>query len=134
MTDSENNSHTLSLEDSECDLGILFKNNLKFAEHIDKVVNKVNTISCLIKRKFTHIDKSTFLTLYKSLVRSPLDYGNLIFYPTTMKCKQILENAQRRATRLVPECPEEGYPSGTLVTWNVLQRASNGIKFINFGL
>ena len=32
-----------------------------------------------------------------------LDYGNLIYYPTTKKCKQILENAQRRATRLVPE-------------------------------
>ena len=47
MTDSENNSHTLSL-DSECDLGILFKKNLKLDEHIDKVVNKVNRISCLI--------------------------------------------------------------------------------------
>ena len=35
LTDSENNS----LEDSECDLGILFKKNLKFDEHIDKVVN-----------------------------------------------------------------------------------------------
>ena len=96
-------SFFLSLEDSECDLGILFKKNLKFDEHIDKVVNKVNRISGLIRRKFTHIDKSTFLTLYKSLVRSHLDYGNLIYYPTTKKCKQILENAQRRATRLVPE-------------------------------
>ena len=103
LTDSENNSHTLSLEDSECDLGILFKKNLKFDEHIDKVVNKVNRISGLIRRKFTYIDKSTFLTLYKSLVRSHLDYGNLIYYPTTKKCKQILENAQRRATSLVPE-------------------------------
>ena len=110
LSDSENNSHTLSLEDSECNLGILFKKNLKFDEHIDKVVNKVNRISGLIRRKFTHIDKSTFLTLYKSLVRSHLDYGNLIYYPTTKKCKQILENAQRRATCLVlsyMECPTE---------------------------
>ena len=83
LTDSENNSHTLSLEDSECDLGILIKKNLKFDEHIDKVVNKVNRISGLIRRKFTHIDKSTFLTLYKSLVRSYFNYGNLIYYPTT---------------------------------------------------
>ena len=44
-----------------------------------------------------------FLTLYKSLARSHLDYGNLVFYPTTMNYKQILENAQRRATRLIPE-------------------------------
>ena len=103
LTDSDNKSHTLSTDDSECDLGILFKNNLKFDEHINKVVNKVNSIIGLIRRKFTHIDKSLFLTLYKSLVRSHLDYGNLIFYPTTKKYKQVLENAQRRATRLVPE-------------------------------
>ena len=103
LTDSDNKSHTLSTDDSECDLGILFKNNLKFAEHIDKVVNKVNSIIGLIRRKFTHIDKSLFLTLYKSLVRSHPDYGNLIFYPTTKKYKQVLENAQLRATRLVPE-------------------------------
>ena len=49
------------------------------------------------------MDKDLFLTLYKSLIRSHLDYGNLIFYPTTKKYKQVLENAQRRATRLVPE-------------------------------
>ena len=81
---------------------------------IDKVVNKVNRISGLIRRKFTHIDKSTFLTLYKSLVRSNLDYGNLIYYPTTKKCKQILENAQRRATRLVPELRGMSYREGLI--------------------
>ena len=30
MTDSQNNLHVLSTEDSESDLGILFKKNLKF--------------------------------------------------------------------------------------------------------
>ena len=99
---SENNFHILSLEDSKCDLGILFKKNLKFDEHVDKVVNKVSRISRIIRSKFTHIDKSSFLKLYKSLVRNHLDYVNLIFYPTTKKCKQILENAQMRATHLVP--------------------------------
>ena len=49
------------------------------------------------------MDKSLFVTLYKSLIRSHLDYGNLIYFPHTKKCKQILENAQRRATRVVPE-------------------------------
>ena len=65
-------------------------------------VNKVNRIIGLIKWKFTYMDKDLFLTLYKSLVRSHLDYGNLVFYPTTKKYEHILENAQRRATRIVP--------------------------------
>ena len=103
MIDEQNNYHKLSNEDSECDLGVLFKSNLKFDEHIDNTINKVNRIIGLIKRKFKFIDKDLFLTLYKSLIRSHLDYGNLIFYPTTKKYKQVLENAQRRATRLVPE-------------------------------
>ena len=103
MIDEQNNYHKLSNEDSECDLGVLFKSNLKFDEHIDNTINKVNRIIGLIKRKFKFIDKDLFLTLYKSLIQSHLDYGNLIFYPTTKKYKQVLENAQRIATRLVPE-------------------------------
>ena len=72
---------------------------LKFDEHADKVVvSKVHRISGLIRRNFTHI-----LTLYKSLMRSHLDYENLAFYPITKKCKQSLKNVQRRATRLVPQ-------------------------------
>ena len=83
MADSQNDSHKLATEDSEYDLGILFKKNLKFDEHIDNTVNKVNRIMGLIKRTFTYMDKHLFLTLYKSLARSHLDYGNLVFYPTT---------------------------------------------------
>ena len=103
MTDNQNNQYKLSTEESERDLGILFKSNFKFDEHIDNTVNKVNRIIGLIKRKFNYIDSELFLTLYKALIRTHLDYGNLIFYPTTKKYKQVLENAQRRATRLVPE-------------------------------
>ena len=92
-TDTQNNLHGLSTEDSESDLSILFKKNLNFDEHVYNTVNKVNGIICLIKRKFTYMGKDLFLTLYKSLARSHFDYGNLLFYPTIKKYKQILENA-----------------------------------------
>ena len=59
--------HELSTEDSKSDLGILFKKDLKFDEHININVNKVNRIMGLIKRKFTYMDKYLFLTLYKPL-------------------------------------------------------------------
>ncbi len=49
------------------------------------------------------MDKDSFLTLYKALVRSHLDYGNLIYFPITKKNKQLVENAQRRAARLLHE-------------------------------
>ena len=103
MTDKTGVNHKLKNENGEKDLGIEFRSNLNFDEHISRTVNKVNKIIGLVRRKFSYIDKSLFLTLYKSIIRSHIDYGNLIYFPTTKKNKQILENAQRRATRLVPE-------------------------------
>ena len=81
MIDNQNKYHKLSNEDSECDLGVLFESNLKFYEHIDNTINKVNRLISLIKRKFKFIDKDLFLTLYKSLIRSHLDYGNFDLLP-----------------------------------------------------
>ena len=66
MIDDLNKYHKLSNEDSEWDLGVLFKSNLKFDEHIDNTINKVNRIIGLIKRKFKFIDKDLFQTLNKS--------------------------------------------------------------------
>ena len=103
MTDKDNNREHLKNDVSEKDLGIEFQSNLSFDEHINRTVNKVNRIVGLIKRKFSFLNKEVFLTLYKALVRSHLDYGNLIYFPTTKKNKQIIENVQRRSTRIVKE-------------------------------
>ena len=81
-------------------LGIHFTNNLKFDEHINKVVNKVNIITGLIKKRFSYMDKNNVLTLYKSLIRLHLYYGNGIYYPVTKKNKRIIENVHRRNTKL----------------------------------
>ena len=103
------NNDKLKVENSEKDLGILFTSNLKFDKHISSIVNKANRVIGLIRRKFTFMDKNLFLTLYKALVRSTLDYGNIIFYPSSKKNKQMVENVQRRATRLIPELRELSY-------------------------
>jgi len=35
----------------------------------------------IIKRNFVHITQSCFVILYKSLVRSHLEYANSVWYP-----------------------------------------------------
>ena len=55
------------------------------------------------------MDKYQFLRLYKALVRPHLDFADIIYFPTTKKNKQIVENVQRRATRLVPGFKELDY-------------------------
>ena len=49
------------------------------------------------------MDKELFLMVYKCLIRSVLDYGSPVWNPSTKKYRQLLENVQRRATKLVPE-------------------------------
>lgn len=49
------------------------------------------------------MDSDLFLCLFKSLVWSILDYGSPVWNPSAKKNRQLLENVQRRGTRLVPE-------------------------------
>ena len=93
----------LPCEDEEKDLGIKFSNTLKFDSHISMAVNKANQIVGLIKRSFNYMDKAMFLKLYKSIVRPHLDYGDAVWYAALKKNKRLVENVQRRATRIVPE-------------------------------
>ena len=46
---TQNKTHILETVDSESDLGIMFIKNLKFDEHIDNTINRVNRLNGLIK-------------------------------------------------------------------------------------
>ena len=74
-----------------------FEDNLKFNKHITVTVNKANKLLGMVKRTFSFMDKKLFLTVYKSLIRSVLDYGSPVWNPS--KNRQLLENVQRRATK-----------------------------------
>ena len=79
----------MQLDTKEKDLGIWFQNNLKFDEHINYVVNRSNKLLGLIKRTFKALDKESF--------------GGSVYYPSTKKNIQLIENIQRHATRILPE-------------------------------
>jgi len=103
LLDSSNNSCDLPNDTQEKDLGIIFESTLKFDKHIESVVNRANRLLGMIKRTFSSLNSRLFLILYKSLIRSILDYGGSVWSPSTKKNIQLIENVQRRATRLVPE-------------------------------
>ena len=85
---------------SEKDLGVTFDNNLKFTDHINNKVNKANRNVDLF-RTFTFMDKDMFLSIYKSVARPHLEYASSVWSPIFKKDKILIENVQRRATRLV---------------------------------
>ena len=84
--------------EQEKDLGVIIDQTLTFRDHINSKVNSANKNQRIIFRIFTFIDEEMFLNLYKTIVRSHLEYAPLVLYK---KAKIILENVQRRATRLV---------------------------------
>ena len=55
----------------------------------------------IIKRNFIHMDESSFILLYKSMVRPHLEYANSVSCPYKQGDIKELEKIQKRATKLV---------------------------------
>jgi hypothetical protein len=99
----------LEVINCEKDLGVWVDDELKFDEHTEIQSKKANRILGLIRRTFSYIDKDSFCVLYKSLVRVHLEYANAVTYPQYERDAKLLENVQRRATKLVPSIRELDY-------------------------
>ena len=84
LKDKDGYLQALPKDTKEKDLGIWFQNNLKFDEHINYIVNRANRLVGLIKWTFKSLDKDLFLILYKSLIRSILEFGGTVYYPYTI--------------------------------------------------
>ncbi|MCG8047037.1 MAG: reverse transcriptase domain-containing protein [Candidatus Thiodiazotropha endolucinida] len=95
-------THEIIKVKHEKDLGVTIDSKLTFREHITTKVNLANRNLGIIFRTFTYLDQEIFLNLYKSLVRPHLEYSTPVWSPFYKKDRIIIENVQRRATRLVP--------------------------------
>ena len=65
------------------------------------VVKNANKLLGMIKHNFIHRSKATILALYKSLVRPHLEYCIQVWNPHLAKDIKLIEDVQRRATKLV---------------------------------
>jgi hypothetical protein len=93
----------------EKDLGVTFDTALKFRKHIANICNKANQIVGVIRRTFKFLDTTTFICLYKALVRPHLEYANVVWYPILKEDRDKVERVQRRATKLVPGLAQMSY-------------------------
>jgi hypothetical protein len=92
----------------EKDLGIII-DKLNSQNPINKQVNKANQKLGLINRSFKYMDKDMFLQLLKSLVRLHLEYGSTVWSVANKREAIIIENVQRRSTRLIKEIQHLSY-------------------------
>ena len=99
------------IQKTECekDIGVHIDSQLKFNTHISIAVKKANQKLGIIKRNFSHLDKDSFLSLYKSLVRPHLEYASSAWYTLYKKDAISIENTQRWATKLIREINHLSY-------------------------
>ena len=83
------------------DLGVIFDTELNFVQHCKEKINTAYSYLGIIKRNFIYLDEDDIVMLYKSLVRSHLEYAISVWNPHRLALIKDLEKIQMRATKLV---------------------------------
>jgi len=81
----------------------------KFDYHINEKLNKSYSVLGLIYRNFKYMSSDTFVMLYKTLVRSHLEYANCVWSPYRQMNIEKIERVQMRATRMVQQLNNSSY-------------------------
>jgi len=92
------------------DLGVWFDKKLLFRDHIQDKINKAYMMLGIIKRNFRHLTITTFTLIYKTMVRSHLDYCCSLWEPYKKVDIEALEKVQKRATKFLPALRHLTYP------------------------
>ena len=85
MPTTDSDRQTLKKTESERDLGVVVDSELKFGIHVESTVKKANQIAGLLIKTITYKSKDVMVPLFKSLVRSVLEYGNTVWSPVLKK-------------------------------------------------
>ena len=80
-------------------LGVTMNANMKVLETMQ---NCSDQVLGLIRRNITYKDKSLIVPLYKAIVRPHLEHSIQAWSPYLRKDIDMLEQIQRRATKLIP--------------------------------
>lgn len=103
-------TYQLTRDSKITDLGVILDSKLTFSEHIHTKIRKAFGIIGILKRNFRCMSVSSFVLLYKSMVRSHLEYCNSVWAPHKKSDTEDLEKVQKRATKIIPALCKLPYP------------------------
>ena len=94
---------THNLEETVCekDLGVYVDNALSFEDHVNLTVKKARRSAGMLLRSIEFKTPYILVPLFKSLVRSIIEYANPVWCPYKRKHIDLLEKIQRSFTKRV---------------------------------
>jgi hypothetical protein len=104
MGDNTNEAHVLEEVTEERDLGVIWQNNLKWSEHVNRSCTMAYMKLGMLRRTFkTWSNTKTFKTLYTTFVRPHLEYAVPVWNSLNKKDIKKIEKVQKTATKMVPQ-------------------------------
>ena len=91
------------------DLGVQLESDLSWSRHINSIVKKSRSVAAWVLSVFKSREPEVMMTLYKSLVRSNLEYCCPLWNPCTIGPIQELEDIQREFTRKIGGFQDTSY-------------------------
>lgn len=95
------NNTPLEIVSSYKYLGVHITNNLTWTKHIEYIINKANRMLGYLRRNFFSAPSSLKLLLYKTLIRSKLEYATPVWDPCHDNLLTALELVQNNSARFI---------------------------------
>lgn len=114
-------------------LGVYFCPSLSWSRHVDYTVGKACRSLGFLRRNTRAFPQQTRELLYKTYVRSVLEYACCVWDPSTASNKERLEKVQSMAARYVLNIPMydrqfSATESKAILKWKSLQHAKSVIS------